>query len=201
MKLTSVLILLLVLILPFLALTYSFFDISFDKSYYHSQFDKLGTYDRVPDADEKLNNIHDFLGGNTDLEGFSDKEVSHMFDVRTTIMGFYISFIVLSIIASLIILYLKDIKLISHILIASFALIFILSLIANFVDFSSLFTAFHNIFFESGTWTFSKDDLLIQLFPFEFFHNISKAIVIQAMYQLFIITSFSIFIRNIYKKA
>jgi uncharacterized membrane protein len=33
------------------------------------------------------------------------------------------------------------------------------------VDFEGLFARFHGVFFESGTWTFSSDSLLIQLFP------------------------------------
>jgi integral membrane protein (TIGR01906 family) len=32
-------------------------------------------------------------------------------------------------------------------------------------DFDTFFSAFHGLFFESGTWTFSADSLLIQLFP------------------------------------
>ncbi len=32
-------------------------------------------------------------------------------------------------------------------------------------DFDSLFSAFHGVFFSDGTWTFSYDSLLIQLFP------------------------------------
>jgi len=36
------------------------------------------------------------------------------------------------------------------------------------LDFESFFTAFHGLFFESGTWTFPYDSMLIRLFPERF---------------------------------
>lgn len=44
-----------------------------------------------------------------------------------------------------------------------------------FIDFNSLFTQFHHVFFAEGTWLFSHDSLLIVLFP-EKFWMISGAI-------------------------
>ena len=41
----------------------------------------------------------------------------------------------------------------------------VLALLAGLTSFDWLFTAFHGLFFESGTWTFPADSLLIQLFP------------------------------------
>ena len=43
-----------------------------------------------------------------------------------------------------------------------------LALLAAVTDFSSFFTAFHGLFFASGTWTFPSDSLLIRLFPERF---------------------------------
>lgn len=37
-----------------------------------------------------------------------------------------------------------------------------------FIDFNSLFTQFHHVFFAEGTWLFSHDSLLIVLFPEKF---------------------------------
>jgi len=36
---------------------------------------------------------------------------------------------------------------------------------STFIDFSSLFTAFHGLFFEGDTWLFFADDTLIRLYP------------------------------------
>lgn len=41
----------------------------------------------------------------------------------------------------------------------------VLAAIAAVSDFDSFFTAFHGLFFASGTWTFAYDSLLIQTFP------------------------------------
>lgn len=49
----------------------------------------------------------------------------------------------------------------------SSALIAAVGMIGLF-DFDRFFSAFHGLFFEAGTWTFSYDSLLIQLFPERF---------------------------------
>lgn len=36
------------------------------------------------------------------------------------------------------------------------------------LDFNSFFTAFHNVFFPQGNWTFSYDSLLITMYPIDF---------------------------------
>lgn len=41
----------------------------------------------------------------------------------------------------------------------------VLAVAAAFVDFEAVFSAFHGLFFAAGTWTFSYDSLLIQVFP------------------------------------
>ena len=41
----------------------------------------------------------------------------------------------------------------------------LLAAAAATLDFDSFFTAFHGLFFRSGTWTFAYDSLLIQAFP------------------------------------
>ena len=47
--------------------------------------------------------------------------------------------------------------------------------VAGLLDFSSLFAAFHGLFFAQGTWTFPYDSLLIRLFP-ERFWSVSAAV-------------------------
>jgi integral membrane protein (TIGR01906 family) len=41
----------------------------------------------------------------------------------------------------------------------------VLALVAGLTSFDWLFTAFHGLFFDAGTWTFPSDSLLIRLFP------------------------------------
>ncbi len=40
-----------------------------------------------------------------------------------------------------------------------------LAVLGALLDFDTFFSAFHGLFFTAGTWTFSYDSLLIQLFP------------------------------------
>lgn len=43
-----------------------------------------------------------------------------------------------------------------------------LALLAGLLDFGSLFTWFHSLFFEAGTWTFPSSALVIRVFPTAF---------------------------------
>jgi len=40
------------------------------------------------------------------------------------------------------------------------------------VSFGVIFVAFHNVFFEPGTWTFFYSDTLIRLFPERFWRDV-----------------------------
>jgi integral membrane protein (TIGR01906 family) len=51
---------------------------------------------------------------------------------------------------------------------AAIGVLLLVAVIAASTDFSSFFTAFHGLFFASGTWTFPADSLLIRLFPERF---------------------------------
>jgi integral membrane protein (TIGR01906 family) len=53
------------------------------------------------------------------------------------------------------------------------ALVGFIGVILVFValSFSNLFTWFHQIFFESGTWQFYTSDTLIRLFPMRFWRD------------------------------
>jgi len=51
----------------------------------------------------------------------------------------------------------------------------VLAAIAAVSDFDSFFTAFHGLFFASGTWTFAYDSLLIQTFPEPFWASSGAA--------------------------
>ncbi|MBI2146123.1 DUF1461 domain-containing protein [Candidatus Woesearchaeota archaeon] len=59
--------------------------------------------------------------------------------------------------------------------------ILIMVLLFSFLDFTTLFTWFHQLFFPQGNWSFPADSLLIQTFPAEFFVNISRSIFLLAL--------------------
>ncbi len=50
--------------------------------------------------------------------------------------------------------------------------------VAGLVDFDGLFTAFHWVFFDAGTWLFPADSLLIQLYPVGFWTASAAALAL-----------------------
>jgi len=54
--------------------------------------------------------------------------------------------------------------------------------LAAVLDFGALFTAFHGLFFEAGTWTFPYDSLLIRLFPERFWVAAGAALALLTLF-------------------
>jgi integral membrane protein (TIGR01906 family) len=46
------------------------------------------------------------------------------------------------------------------------------------VSWDAFFTAFHGVFFESGTWIFNYSDTLIRLFPMRFWMDVAVVVVV-----------------------
>ncbi|HCU81292.1 MAG TPA: TIGR01906 family membrane protein [Chloroflexi bacterium] len=51
------------------------------------------------------------------------------------------------------------------------------------INFDSFFTTFHQMFFESGTWTFSYTDMLIRLFPPKFWSDVATYIAGASLFE------------------
>ncbi len=58
------------------------------------------------------------------------------------------------------------------------ALVAGLILLSAWLNFDSLFTLFHRIFFSQGNWLFAPGSLLIQVFPLGFFVKISTSMLL-----------------------
>jgi len=54
-------------------------------------------------------------------------------------------------------------------------------ILSVFLSFGVIFVGFHNIFFESGTWTFQFSDTLIRLFPERFWRDTFLAVGLIAL--------------------
>ena len=108
---------------------------------------------------------------------YNARELSHMVDVKFVVTGMRIGMaagIVLLVILSLVALkqgwrdkllhsYRRGAWLLLGII---FGILFLLM-----INFNNLFTWFHQIFFESGTWLFYTSDTLIRLFPLRFWRD------------------------------
>lgn len=113
---------------------------------------------------------------------YNDRELKHMLDVKNVVqvalMVWYISLI------SLIVLgiwarfggwweqYLRGLGRGGWLTVGLLAAILLFVLFA----FGLIFVAFHNVFFESGTWTFLYSDTLIRLFPERFWRDTFLAV-------------------------
>ena len=125
--------------------------------------------------DYLLNNEpDDYLGTLTFEDGsplYNERESSHMLDVRilvkSALKAWYILLILLAVIglAAWKIGRLNDFwKAIARGGWLTLGII-LLVIASTFIDFNSLFTAFHGLFFEGDTWLFFADDTLIRLYP------------------------------------
>ncbi len=126
---------------------------------------------------------------------YTQTEISHLEDVKKVMLGLDIFFYLALLAITLIWTYCKKDKLLAQKLlfyggIASLVLP-LLVLIASLISFNASFTAFHQIFFPQGNWSFPADSLLIRTFPLEFFVGISQKIFLTALFfgSLFILIS------------
>jgi len=104
---------------------------------------------------------------------FGDGEVSHMADVKLVILSAFGAGILLILLSLIAVIYLRRRSPggVRRGLFAGsiIALVIILSLgVLAVLGWEQFFAQFHNVFFASGTWTFSLQDTLIRLFPSQF---------------------------------
>jgi integral membrane protein (TIGR01906 family) len=104
----------------------------------------------------------------------TDREISHMVDVKR-VLGWFLAAqrlaLGLSVLAGVYLLYEAGAAQLGRQLrlAAVTAAAIIGALVAmSLVDFELFFTAFHQVLFEEGTWTFWETDTLIQLYPLAF---------------------------------
>jgi integral membrane protein (TIGR01906 family) len=108
---------------------------------------------------------------------FNARELSHMEDVKAVVTGMRIALTALML--SLAVISVVAVRgnwkpsLIKALNRGGWALLGLIGAILLFValNFNQLFTWFHQVFFESGTWQFHTSDTLIRLFPMRFWRD------------------------------
>lgn len=108
---------------------------------------------------------------------YNQRELRHMEDVKFVVTGMRIGLaatVVMMVIITIIAVrnHWKE-KIIQGIARGAWGLLGLIGAILLFLmlNFNKLFTWFHMIFFESGTWLFYQSDTLIRLFPLTFWQN------------------------------
>jgi integral membrane protein (TIGR01906 family) len=122
---------------------------------------------------------------------YNDRELRHMLDVKNVTRGALTVWAVggvLGLLAAGALLYFGERAALRAGLLsgAAITLVIYLGLILYIaVNFSALFTQFHQVFFEGGTWLFLFSDTLIRLFPVRFWQDafifIGGASVVEAL--------------------
>ena len=114
----------------------------------------------------------------------SKREVSHLMDVRNLIENTLLVHLLsmVSLVSSILILTkegtsIKKIKKYFNIGLAITVGVILLAIAFVLSDFNLLFIKFHRIFFQDSTWTFAPSDTVIQLFPFDFWVNMTQIVL------------------------
>lgn len=108
---------------------------------------------------------------------YNASELSHMEDVKALVVGMRVALAIAVTLLALFSFLTVRMRLENRLWPAynrgGWALVGFIGLILTFValSFSNLFTWFHQIFFESGTWQFYTSDTLIRLFPMRFWRD------------------------------
>jgi len=178
----------LIVLLPLLILLSNFYFLIFNESFYLKESEKFNQQENK----HIYQNVIDYLQNKEPLNYFSEKEKTHMVDVKNlvqkTIYLFYFSLI--STILLIAYLIYKKQKFTSEIILSSIltiTILFILS-ITIYLSFEKLFLYFHLILFNNNLWILNpQTDLLINLFPKQFFIDFTKRLIISSTLTSFII--------------
>jgi integral membrane protein (TIGR01906 family) len=161
----------------------NFYFLLYDKSFYVSEFSKYDLY--IEKWDMFLDNMFDFFKGKAELNPyFNERETSHMDDVKDVIHGFVVALQAALVVSLVFGFYLlkdkrKRRKTIVKLLIYSGGLAMLISVLFFVLSFKFewLFVNFHSVFFKPGTWIFYEGDLLIKIFPQQFFVDFFSRVV------------------------
>jgi integral membrane protein (TIGR01906 family) len=167
---------------------------------YSGILNETGAFSRVNNTEEINKQVVGFIiGTNKELDVLTPREREHMEDVRWVVKNGYIIYLTLIILAfaSFFILITKyEIKDAANALMIASVISIAKLILLSVIDFTALFTVIHKLIFEEGTWLFSQSDLLIRMYSFDFFQQISKRIVIDTGMQAIILGIFGYLIKN-----
>tara|TARA_Y100000310_G_scaffold139226_1_gene138499 strand:- start:244 stop:894 length:651 start_codon:yes stop_codon:yes gene_type:complete len=184
--------LLFVIALIFVVFVGSYQFLLYNSSVYTGLLERHGSFERVENAGELHQAFIDYISSDSEsrptIEGYTDRELDHLYDVKRVIKGFYVawwvalvvliaSFLFLMITAPSLLKMVRRLFLFGGMGILGMGLVFILGALL----FVPLFYVFHTLFFASGTWVFSSQDLLIRMYPLNFFRDYFIRIIIDSV--------------------
>ncbi len=161
--------------IPLLILLFSVNTLIFNEDFYINQANNY-------DEDTISNLLSFFKGSDLNFTLYSEEEILHLYDVRNLILASIITTIFLF--TLILVNFLREDKEIikdNLILGGSLSIGLTAALSLVFLNFSSSFQKFHEIFFTNNYWQLPSDSTLIQLFPETFFFNALLHIVLYSI--------------------
>ncbi len=197
MKVHNILFLFFVILIPIIIYLVSFGFFIYNEQFYTKLTDK---YSSIPDKAREINkDMIDYFQTGTvpaSFSEFSEKELSHLDDVRSVINMLFVfllfaSFPFIILIPHIIgrypyVVYTADMR---KLIFYGGIIALIIPLLFILLPFDFLFTQMHNIFFAEGTWMFEGNALLVNLYSFDFFLDFAKNIFIASFCLGLVITS------------
>ncbi|MEK6943728.1 MAG: TIGR01906 family membrane protein [Nanoarchaeota archaeon] len=176
-----------ILTISFIVLSVAFNIYAFNNYFYKHEFEKYGVYSEVKNADELHGKVIDFIKGRTnDLpDDFSQREKSHLEDVRNIISASNKLFYFFVVLYLVLFVYLskksKNIKKeFGNIIFYGgiFTIVFgALIFLFIFFNFDSTFESFHKTFFPQGNYMFDPSkEIIVRLYPEQLFMDIGLRI-------------------------
>lgn len=177
----------------------NFYFLVFNENLYMKEAEQLGT----TQYKEEYLNVISYLKGDEDLRFFNEKEKLHMEDVKSIIKKtiYLWQILILSLIIYFVFIPKKEI--IPLLRQASVFTIIFLSLLIIFalISFDTLFLYFHKIFFTNDLWILNPEtDLLINIFPQQFFINFTQKLIINSYITSIIILILTVITKNLKKR-
>ncbi len=165
------------LVIPLFIILLSLNLMIFNQEFYKQQMSNYEQYQN------QVNNLLDYFKGvNLEESYYSEREISHLKDVRNLIWLSWVFIIILTV--PVLYSFSKDKK--EHlrkqmILGGLYALALTILLSLTLISFSSSFITFHEILFTNNDWLLPASSTLIKMFPEEFFLQSTVQIVLYSI--------------------
>tara|TARA_Y100000034_G_scaffold134518_1_gene203168 strand:- start:1226 stop:1780 length:555 start_codon:yes stop_codon:yes gene_type:complete len=145
--------------------------------------------------DEISDNLLNYFKDKEELKlDYTEIELIHLEDVKGLINTLKIGVYILGILILLIMIFSKDF---SNILLISGLITIGIVILLFLIDFSFLFTKFHEILFTNNYWLLPPNTLLIKTYPLEFFINFFKRLILNIIITSFIVGGIGL-LKNVY---
>jgi integral membrane protein (TIGR01906 family) len=208
MKIVNVLAVLLVLTVPFILYSTNINLVLFNEHFYEQKFEEYGVYEKY--GKEKVDAVNlellDYFRNDEcycSIDFFTFEEQQHLYDVKKVVLGnsslAFTAFVLalLFIILALFVYYKLFIKKLPVILISGgvfTVFVSVLLILLSRSNFNLVFTYFHKLLFEEGTWLFPAGSNLIGIYPFQFFYDVFREVFFNTMIHAFALASIGFFV-------